>query len=71
LYRGKKIEEAKASLQTAIRHDPENSTARYYLGRILREGGDPRGALAMLEIASRDPACRARALLEAAAAIWR
>jgi tetratricopeptide (TPR) repeat protein len=65
LYRAKKTAEARESLEAATRLDPGNSTACYYLGRILREEGDPAAALRSLEIAARDPACRARALLEA------
>jgi tetratricopeptide (TPR) repeat protein len=64
-YRAKHTAEARKALEGAIKLDPGNSTASYYLGRILKEGGDPRGALKLLEQAARDPTLKAKALLEA------
>lgn len=64
-YRAKRPAEAKSSLEVATKLDPGNATACYYLGRILKEGGDTRGALGMFEQAARDATYRPRALLEA------
>lgn len=63
-YRAKRPVDARRALEAATKLDPGNATACFYLGRILREGGDTRGAVKLLEQASRDPSLKSKALLE-------
>ncbi len=64
LYRGKKPLEARAELEAAVKLQPENYSAYYYLGRLLKEEHDYAGALRMLEKAQRDQELKVKVLIE-------
>lgn len=64
LFRGKKINEAKREIDTAIKLSPDTFSSYYYLGKILKEEKDYSGAIKAFEKAQRDPEMRQRALIE-------
>ena len=64
LYRNKKPVEAKVELETALKLKPDNHTAHFYLGRLLKESHDYTSALHAFEKAQRDPDMKVKALIE-------
>lgn len=63
-FRGKKLVEAKSEFDQAIRFDPDNYWAYFYIGKILKSNGDYVGALVAFEKAQRDPELKVRSLVE-------
>jgi len=64
LYRSKQLAEARSQLNAAVRLDPENYEAWFYVGRILKDSNDQLLALTAFEKASRDPELKVRSLIE-------
>jgi tetratricopeptide (TPR) repeat protein len=62
--RQKKLLEGRKELETAIKIDPDNADASYYLGKLLKDSHDYAGALAAFEKAQRDPELRQKVLVE-------
>jgi tetratricopeptide (TPR) repeat protein len=56
--------EAKAEFELALKWEPENYEAFFYLGKILKEMSDYTGALLAFEKATRSQAYKVRALVE-------
>ena len=65
LYKEKKPVESKAELEASLKHDPENTQAYYYLGKLQKESHDYIAALLSFEKAQRNPEFKAKALVEA------
>ncbi len=63
-YRTKHPMEAKAEFEAAIKWNPENYEAFFYLGKIYKELSDYTAALVAFEKATRDPALKVKALVE-------
>jgi tetratricopeptide (TPR) repeat protein len=64
LYRTKHPMEAKAEFEQALKWNPENYEAFFYLGKILKEMNEYTGALLAFEKATRSPAHKIKALVE-------
>lgn len=64
LYRTKHPVDARAELELAIKYNPEDYEAFYFLGKLLKEGNDFTPALLAFEKASRSPAFKVKALVE-------
>lgn len=61
--------EARTAYRQALAVAPDHAGAHLHLGRLLREGGDPRAAELHLRRALEDPAQRAAGALELSAAL--
>ena len=64
LYRTKHPMEAKAELEAAIKWNPDDFEAYYFVGKILKEMSDFTAALLSFEKASRNPELRLKCLVE-------
>ena len=64
LYRTKRPVEAKAEFEAAIKYDPEDYEAFFFLGKLLKEMSDFTGALLSFEKSTRDPSYKVKALVE-------
>jgi tetratricopeptide (TPR) repeat protein len=64
LYRTKHSMEAKAELEAALKWNPEDHEAFFYVGKILKEMSDFTAALLAFEKASRSPELRLKCLVE-------
>ncbi|TFH04380.1 MAG: tetratricopeptide repeat protein [Spirochaetales bacterium] len=64
LYRGKHTAEARNQLDVAVRVNPENYEAWYYIGKILKDTHDCMSALSAFEKATRAPEFKVKALIE-------
>lgn len=64
LYRDKHTAEARAELDAAVRINPEDYNAWYYIGRVLKDNKDCVVALTAFEKAARDPELKVKALIE-------
>lgn len=64
LYRTKHPMEAKAELESAIKWNPDDYEAYYYVGKILKEMSDFTAALLAFEKASRNQEFRLKCLVE-------
>ncbi|MDP3177558.1 MAG: tetratricopeptide repeat protein, partial [Spirochaetaceae bacterium] len=64
LYRTKRSIEAKAALECALKWNPDDFEAFYYLGKILKEMNDYGAALIAFEKAARGNELRLKALVE-------
>ncbi|WP_455383171.1 tetratricopeptide repeat protein [Salinispira pacifica] len=64
LYRAKRPIESRSELNLAVRSLPDNAEAHYYLGRLEKDAHDYMAALASFEKASKDPAFKAKSLVE-------
>ncbi len=64
LYRTKHPMEARTELEAAIKWNPDDFEAYFYLGKILKEGSDYTPALLAFEKAARSPELRQKALVE-------
>ncbi|HET7838826.1 MAG TPA: tetratricopeptide repeat protein [Rectinemataceae bacterium] len=64
LYRTKHPMEARSELEAAIKWNPDDFEAFFYLGKILKEGNDYTPALLSFEKAARSPEFRQKALVE-------
>lgn len=65
IYRKKKLVEARAELEAAVKLDSESCKAQYYLGRLLKEMHEYPTALRSLEKSQRDPEYKSKSLIEA------
>ncbi len=65
--RNKKSLEAKAELEVALKLEPENSKAHFYMGRLLKEMHDYAAALRSFEVSQRDLDFKVKSLIEAGA----
>lgn len=63
-YRTKRPMEAKAEFELALKWEPEDYEAFFYLGKILKEMSDYTGALLAFEKATRSQAYKIKALVE-------
>ncbi len=63
-YRQKKILEAKAELDIALRFNPDNYEAYFYRGKILKENSDYVAALQNFEKSQKEPELKLRSLVE-------
>jgi tetratricopeptide (TPR) repeat protein len=64
LYKDKKAREAKAALESALKHHAENAQIYFYLGKIQKDSKDYTAAAGSFEKAARDAEFRIRALVE-------
>lgn len=64
LYRSKQYNEAKKTIDLAIKTNPNNYSNYYYLGKILKDGKDLSAAEKAFEKSKRDPAFKQKALIE-------
>ena len=64
LHQDKKIREADATLDVALRIDPNNVKAQFFKGKVLKDAKDFKGALPFFEKASQDQEFKIRALIE-------
>lgn len=64
LYRNSSTIESKAELEAAVKLQPGNHRAWFFLGRLLRGSRDYVGALGALEKAQRSPELKVSALIE-------
>ena len=64
LFRNKMMSEAKQEISTALRLEPDNTTALYYQGRLLRETKEYAQALASFEKAARNADLRQKCFTE-------
>jgi tetratricopeptide (TPR) repeat protein len=64
LYKDKKVREAKAALEAALKYQSENAQIHFYLGKIQKDAKDYAAAAGAFEKAARDPEFRIRALVE-------
>ena len=64
LYKDKKVREAKAALEAALKHQGENAQIHFFLGKIQKDAKDYSAAAAFFEKAARDAEFRIRALVE-------
>ena len=64
LFRNKMMSEAKQEIATALALEPENTTALYYHGRLLRETKEYAQALAAFEKAARNADLRQKCFTE-------
>ncbi len=64
LYRTKHPTEAKTEFELAIKYDPEDFEAFFYMGKLFKELGDFTAALLNLEKSMRNPALKVKALVE-------
>lgn len=64
LFRTKHGMEARAEFEAAIKWEPEDYEAFYYLGKIHKEAGDYTAALLSFEAASRNSGLKVKALVE-------
>jgi tetratricopeptide (TPR) repeat protein len=64
LYLSKKTREASATLEEALKLDPNNLTAQFYMGKVLKDSKEYSASLPYFEKASRDQEFKVRALVE-------
>jgi tetratricopeptide (TPR) repeat protein len=64
LYRAKQVTEARKELDAAVRSDPENYEAWYYIGKMMKDAKDCVVALTAFEKSSRDPELKVKSLIE-------
>lgn len=64
LFRAKQYAEAKGYLDSAVRLDPENYRAWFYIAKIHKEFRDHTAAMSAFEKATKDPELKMRALVE-------
>ncbi len=63
-YRNKRAQEAKTELDLALKYNPENHKANFFIGKILKEKKDFAGALSYFEKSQRDSELKVKSLLE-------
>lgn len=64
MYRTKNYSEAKKEIDISLRLNPENYSAYYYLGKILKDAKDLQGAIKAFEKAQRDPEVKQKSIIE-------
>ena len=64
MYRTKQYSEAKKEIDISLRLNPENYSAYYYLGKILKDAKDLQGAIKAFEKAQRDPEVKQKSIIE-------
>ena len=64
MYRTKNYSEAKKEIDISLRLNPENYSAYYYLGKILKDAKDLQGAIKAIEKAQRDPEVKQKSIIE-------
>jgi len=64
MYRTKNYSEAKKEIDISLRLNPENYSAYYYLGKILKDAKDLQGAVKAFEKAQRDPEVKQKSIIE-------
>ena len=64
LYGQKKLKDAEFAINSALKLDPNNAKANYYMGKIFKDLKDYTSSLPYLEKASRDQEFKIRALVE-------
>jgi tetratricopeptide (TPR) repeat protein len=64
LYLSKKIREAGSTLEEALKIDPNNLTAQFYMGKVLKDSKEYAASLPYFEKAARDQEFKVRALVE-------
>ncbi|MBN1698198.1 MAG: tetratricopeptide repeat protein [Spirochaetales bacterium] len=63
-YRQKKTIEAKIELELALRHNPENRYAHFFLAKLLQDAHDLSNAIAHFEQAQKSPELKMKATVE-------
>lgn len=64
MYRTKNYSEAKKEIDISLRLNPENYSAYYYLGKILKDAKDLQGAIKAFEKAQREPEVKQKSIIE-------
>lgn len=64
MYRTKNYSEAKKEIDISLRLNPENYSAYYYLGKILKDAKDLQGAIKAFEKAQRDSEVKQKSIIE-------